>query len=212
HFLHPDLVHFSERLATLAAELDPLSAEGAWTERKVATVAVHYRGVELARRAKVAERARAHISASGFQPRDGLFTVEAWPPIGWDTGHAVLHVMRQRYGPTWSGGGRVVYLGADPTDEDAFRVLAGLGATLRINGADSLTFADRWLPNVDAARALLEWGAGRPGWEGAVRCCGSGGRRGGCGGAPPPRHPPRWPRNQFSTRTRTRCPSTYSEA
>src|SRR5262245_535886 len=165
HFLHPDLVHFGERLATLAAELDALSAEGAWTERKVATVAVHYRGVELARRAKVAERARAHISAAGFQPRDGLFTVEAWPPIGWDTGHAVLHVMRQRYGPTWSERVRVVYLGADPTDEDAFRVLAGLGARCRTNGADSLTFADRWLPNVDAARAMLEWLAARAALE-----------------------------------------------
>jgi trehalose 6-phosphate synthase/phosphatase len=161
-FRHPELVHFTDRLATLAAELGALSAEGAWTERKEATVAVHMRGVEPARRDAVAQQARQHISAAGFQPRDGFFTVEAWPPIGWDTGQAVLQVMRQRYGPAWSENVRVAYVGADPSDEDAFRVLAGLGATVRVGSADSLTVADRWLPNAAAVQALLEWLAERP--------------------------------------------------
>jgi trehalose 6-phosphate synthase/phosphatase len=57
---------------------------------------------------------------------------------------------------------RIIYLGDDQTDEDAFRVLAGLGVTFRIGTADSLSLADRRLPNVDAVQSLLEWLASRP--------------------------------------------------
>jgi trehalose 6-phosphate synthase/phosphatase len=161
-FRHPDLVHFTDKLAALAAELDHLAVDGAWTERKGATLTVHYREVDPARRPGVAERARALIAAAGFQPRDALCAVEARPPIGWDKGQAVLHIMRQRYGPAWSETVRIIYLGDDQTDEDAFRVLAGLGATFRIGTADSLSLADRRLPNVEAVEALLEWLAVRP--------------------------------------------------
>ena len=84
------------------------------------------------------------------------------PPIGWDKGQAVLHIMRQRYGPAWSERVRIIYLGDDLTDEDAFRVLAGLGVTFRVGSADSLSLADRRLPNVEAVQALLEWLAERP--------------------------------------------------
>jgi trehalose 6-phosphate synthase/phosphatase len=160
-FRHPDVAHFADKLAALATELDALSVEGAWTERKDATLTVHYRGVEAARRAQVAEEAGRLIAAAGFQPREGLCAVEARPPIGWDKGQAVLHIMRQRYGPAWSERAAVIYLGDDHTDEDAFRVLAGLGVTLRVGSADSLTLADRRLPNIDAVRALLEWLAAR---------------------------------------------------
>jgi trehalose 6-phosphate phosphatase len=160
-FRYPDLVHFRDKLVALATELEALAEDGARIHRKEATITVDYRGVEPPRRGAVVERARAQIAAAGFQPRDGLFAVEARPPIGWDTGQAVLHIMRQRYGPAWSERVRVVYIGADPSDEDAFRVLAGLGATVRVGSADSLTLAERWLPNVEAARALLEWLAGR---------------------------------------------------
>ena len=161
-YRHPDLVHFTDKLAALAGELDPLATVGARTERKLATLSVHYRGVEPARRAAIVERARAVITAAGFQARDGLCTVEARPPIGWDKGQAVLHIMRRRYGPAWSVQARVIYLGDDHTDEDAFRVLVGLGITVRVGGADSLTLAERRLPSVEAVQGLLEWLASRP--------------------------------------------------
>jgi trehalose 6-phosphate synthase/phosphatase len=161
-FRHPDLSHFIDRLNNLADELDGLAEQGAWTERKQATLTVHYRHVDPARREAVIERARTLIIGAGFQPRDGIDTVEARPPIGWDKGQAVLHILRQRYGPAWSEHARIIYLGDDQTDEDAFRVLAGLGVTFRVGSADSLTFADRWLPNVAAVQALLEWIANRP--------------------------------------------------
>ena len=161
-FRHPDLPHLTDKLAALADELDALMAEGAWVENKGFTLTVHYRRVEPERRAAVVERARTIIAAAGFQPRDGILAIEARPPIGWDTGQAVLHIMRQRYGPAWSEEVRVIYLGDDDADEDAFRVLAGLGNTFRVGSAESLTLAERRLLNVDAVQALLEWLASRP--------------------------------------------------
>jgi trehalose 6-phosphate synthase/phosphatase len=161
-FRHPDLPHFTDKLAALANQLETLASEGAWVERKGATLTVHLRNADLQQRPALAARVRASISAAGFQPRDGLLAVEARPPIGWDKGRAVLHIMRQRYGPAWSEQVRVIYLGDDHTDEDAFRVLAGLGITFRVGSLDSLTLADRALPNVDAVQALLEWLAARP--------------------------------------------------
>jgi trehalose 6-phosphate synthase/phosphatase len=87
--------------------------------------------------------------------------VEARPPIGWDKGRAVLHILRARYGPAWSERVRVVYVGDDETDEDAFRFLAGLATTFRVGSADTPTAAARRLSDVDAVRALLDWLASR---------------------------------------------------
>jgi trehalose 6-phosphate synthase/phosphatase len=161
-FRHPDVVHFVQKLDDLADELDRLSVDGVWTERKTATLTVHFRDLEPARRPALIERVRALIGAAGFQPRDALCAIEARPPIGWDKGQAVLYIMRQRYGPNWSERARILYLGDDQTDEDAFRVLAGLGVTFRVGSADSLSLADLRLPNVEAVQALLEWLAARP--------------------------------------------------
>jgi len=161
-FQHADLVHFTEKLEALAADLDRLAVTGAWTERKAATLTVHYRDLEPARRPAFVEQARALITAAGFQLREALCAIEARPPIGWDKGQAVLYVMRQRHGPNWSERARIIYLGDDQTDEDAFRVLAGLGISFRVGSADTLSLADRHLPNVEAVQALLEWLAERP--------------------------------------------------
>jgi trehalose 6-phosphate synthase/phosphatase len=161
-FHHPEVRHFTAKLLALAAELDAFAAAGAWIERKGATLTVHVRGVEPSQRAAVLVEARALIATAGFQPRDGLWAVEARPPIAWDKGQAVLYILRQLYGPSWSERVRVVYLGDDHTDEDAFRVLAGLGTTFRVGPVDALTLADRHLPSVEAVGALLEWLAARP--------------------------------------------------
>jgi trehalose 6-phosphate synthase/phosphatase len=161
-FRHPDLPHFSDRLASLADALDAALAPGAWVERKGATLTVHVRQVPVAERPPLVERLRRMISAAGFQARDGLCAVEVRPPIGWDKGQAALHILRQWYGPAWSECARVIYVGDDQTDEDAFRVLAGLGATLRVGRADSVTLAERRLPDVAAVEALLAWLAERP--------------------------------------------------
>ena len=161
-FRHKDLDHYKARTATLAEELSDLTVSGAWTEQKGATLTFHYRAVESDQQARLAEQARAIITEGGFQARDGHKAVEARPPIGWDKGQAVLHIVREVYGPSWSENVRVLYIGDDQTDEDAFRVLAGLGITFRVGSAEAPTHARRRLPNVDAVEALLTWLASRP--------------------------------------------------
>jgi trehalose 6-phosphate synthase/phosphatase len=160
-FQHPDLPHFIGKLAVLAADLEMRLATGAWIERKGATLTVHLREVTARERPALVERLREAVATAGFQARDGLHALEVRPPIGWDKGQAALHILRHWFGPAWSERVRVIYVGDDQTDEDAFRVLAGLGVTFRIGSADSLTLADRRLPNVRAVEALLRWLADR---------------------------------------------------
>jgi trehalose 6-phosphate synthase/phosphatase len=161
-FRHQDLDHYKARTTTLAGELEALAVPGAWTEQKGATLTFHYRSVDGAKQGRLAEQAHEIITNAGFQARAAHKAVEARPPIGWDKGQAVLHIVRSLYGPTWSERMRVIYIGDDQTDEDAFRVLAGLGITFRVGSAEFPTHATRRLPNVDAVRALLAWLAQRP--------------------------------------------------
>ena len=69
----------------------------------------------------------------------------------------MLHILRARYGPAWSESVRTVYVGDDHTDEDAFRVLSGLGITFRIGPSDAPTLAQRFLPSVESVQDLLSW-------------------------------------------------------
>ncbi len=161
-FVHEDLVHYRDRSAELARELEKLAVDGAWTEAKGPTLTFHYRAVPEKLRASFIREAHEIISAAGYQPRDAHSAVEGRPPIGWDKGRAVLHILRQRYGPAWSEQVRVIYAGDDETDEDAFRLLAGLATTFRIGGADVPTAATRRLRDVAAVQSLLEWLTRRP--------------------------------------------------
>jgi trehalose 6-phosphate synthase/phosphatase len=161
-FEHPDLPHFSERSRQLADELRKEPEPGVWVEEKGASLTVHYRRAELDRHADIAERAHKTIREAGFQARDAICAVEARPPIGWDKGRAVLHLLRERHGPDWSERYRVVYVGDDDTDEDAFRLLLGLGVTFRVGRAERPTLATRRLPNLEAVETLLRWIADRP--------------------------------------------------
>jgi trehalose 6-phosphate synthase/phosphatase len=161
HFVHEDLVHYRERAKELARALKGCEVDGAWTEAKGPTLTFHYRAVPENRRAEIVEEVRSIINSAGYQARSAHCAVEARPPIGWDKGRAVLHILRSRYGPSWSEEVRVIYVGDDQTDEDAFRFLAGLASTFRVGSADTPTAARRRLPNVNAVQALLEWLARR---------------------------------------------------
>ncbi len=161
-FRHPDLSLYEERAGPLAAALGELCERGARVERKGATVTVDLSGVPRAERPRMAERAQVLITRAGFQARALPAGIEARPPIGWDKGQAVLYIARSRYGPTWSENVRLVYVGDDHTDEDAFRLLTGLGITFRVGSAETPTGARRRLPNIDAVRALVDWLARRP--------------------------------------------------
>ncbi|MFQ5698036.1 MAG: bifunctional alpha,alpha-trehalose-phosphate synthase (UDP-forming)/trehalose-phosphatase [Myxococcota bacterium] len=161
-FRHRDLFHYRERAEELASNLEEICPPGAWVEEKGASLTVHYRQAEPVEHARVAALARALIHDAGFQARPAHCAVEARPPIGWDKGHAVLHIMRGRYGAGWSERVRVIYAGDDVTDEDAFRALLGLGITFRVGGSEAPTLATRSLSDVSAVQTMLEWLAARP--------------------------------------------------
>lgn len=160
-YRHPDIAHYERRAVELVSELERIEAEGAWVEAKGASLTFHFREVEAEEHEALAEAARATIREAGFQARDALCAVEARPPIGWDKGHAVLHVLRSKYGPGWSESVRVIYAGDDETDEDAFRSLHGLGMTFRVGSATQPTRARRRLSDVHAVETLLRWIAER---------------------------------------------------
>jgi trehalose 6-phosphate synthase/phosphatase len=160
-FHHPDLAHYETAARALAQQLGAVALDGAWVETKGPTLTFHYRAVAEVQQTHLAARARAIIRDAGFQPRDAHAAVEARPPIGWDKGQAVLHLVRERYGPAWSSRVRVVYVGDDETDEDAFRALRGLGETFRVASPAKPTLASHRLHDVAGVQALLRWLAGR---------------------------------------------------
>ena len=161
-FRHQDLGHYASRTAALAQELEAVSSDGAWTEAKGPTLTFHYRGVPQAKRPKMIDEVVEIMSRAGYQARHAHAAVEARPPIGWDKGRAVLHLLRERYGPNWSESVRVIYVGDDLTDEDAFRFLAGLALTFRVGSAEAPTAALHRLSDVPAVQTLLEWIGSRP--------------------------------------------------
>ncbi|MEE8556672.1 MAG: bifunctional alpha,alpha-trehalose-phosphate synthase (UDP-forming)/trehalose-phosphatase [Myxococcota bacterium] len=160
-FHHEDLPQFETRTVTLATALEKVAIGGAWVEQKGATLTFHYRSVEEAAQERIAEEARARIREAGFDARDAHCAVEARPPIAWDKGQAVLHVLRARYGEEWAESIKVIYVGDDQTDEDAFRVLSGLGVTFRVGSSDTPTAATRAFSDVASVNALLRWLGGR---------------------------------------------------
>ena len=157
HFVHEDLTHYRHWAEDLAKDLERCAVDGAWIESKGPTLTYHYRSVPENRRSALIDDVRATINEAGYQARGAHCAVEARPPIGWDKGRAVLHVLRSCYGPSWSEDVRVIYIGDDQTDEDAFRFLSGLALTFRVGSADTPTAATRRLSDVDAVRALLSW-------------------------------------------------------
>lgn len=161
-FCHEDLIHYEKRTRTLATALKRIERDGAWTEAKGPTLTFHVRRVPLEQREELLAEARELILGAGFQARTAHAALEGRPPIGWDKGRAVLHLLRARYGPDWSERVRVIYVGDDQTDEDAFRFLSGLASTFRVGSAETPTTALHRLSDGDDVRALLDWLARHP--------------------------------------------------
>lgn len=163
HFLHEDVAHYQTRAEELAKQLSELEGNGAWIEQKGPTLTFHVRMLrDPQARLKIETEVRSRIIDAGFQARNAHDSIEARPPIGWDKGRAVLHILRNRYGPAWSETVRVIYVGDDRTDEDAFRFLQGLAMTFRVGRADTLTAARHRLADPNTVKALLQWIAKRP--------------------------------------------------
>jgi trehalose-phosphatase len=98
------------------------------------------------------------VERKGLRVTYGKLVVEGRPPVDWDKGSAVLHVLVERHGADWPSGVRVLYVGDDATDEDAFRALRGIGRSIRVGPEfEGPTLADYHLPDPDALLQLLRW-------------------------------------------------------
>jgi len=161
-FEHPEMEHYVVRLQRLAHSLRRLERSGAKIVMQRWLLAVYYAGVPSGRRDAVIERARTMITKAGFQVQNIRLGIEARPPVGWNEGHAIHHIVRERYGPNWSEKARILYIGCEAPNEDAFRMLRGLGITIRVGEAVTLTAATRQLPDSESVGVLLDWLAKRP--------------------------------------------------
>jgi trehalose 6-phosphate synthase/phosphatase len=161
-FYHREAQAHEGKAAALAREIVKLNVRGLWIDRKGPTLTVHYGGVQEADRPAIIERVRTLIARAGFQPREEHLSLDARLPIPWEDGDSILQIVRSRYGPTWSEGSRIIYVGADVTNESTFRRIGGVGIRFGVGSAYTLTAATRRLRRIDSVRALLDWIAKRP--------------------------------------------------
>lgn len=143
-----------QRAALDAAEQDGVEAAGRErTERKVATVAVHVRGLDDQEAAAIAHQLEvawtAHLGNAGLEIRhfDGGIEIRA---LGRNKGDAVREMARNS-----PSGSFVLYIGDDETDEDAFRALPANGVGIKVGPPEAPTGAQGRLPSCEAVRRFL---------------------------------------------------------
>jgi trehalose 6-phosphate phosphatase len=141
-----------EMLVRARALVQPLLALGARLETKVASLALHWRGLQSA------VSTRVHSAAlEAWEPFDGgeltLLPFDGGLEIrarGHDKGDAVRAVM------STSPGAVAAYLGDDTTDEDAFRAIRSHGLGVLVRKERRLTNARLWLSTPAEVTAFLE--------------------------------------------------------
>lgn len=136
---------FAGRLREIEAQLRAKLADiaGVFVERKMSSVAVHFRLVAEAQRPRVKEVVDAILSEHSEELKitPGKMVFEIQPKLDWDKGKAVLYLLealgldRDDVVP--------FYLGDDITDEDAFRALAGCGIGIFVGSANDPETANR---------------------------------------------------------------------
>ncbi len=143
-----DLAAVLGRIRTRTADL-----AGVVVEDKGLTAGIHYR---LLRRAHIDRLARIvheeiERRGTGLKATRGKKVFEIRPKVDWDKGRGTLEFL------SWLGTApdrRLIYIGDDRTDEDAFRALRRKGTTVRI-GAPAKSQAEFRLPGVSQVWALL---------------------------------------------------------
>lgn len=159
----------AEPVATLrrfVQQLDQgeLAAHGTWMEDKGASVSLHYR--EAADPADAGRWLRAEVLpravAAGLRTRDGKMILELIPPVDVHKGTALRALV------TAAGARRVLYVGDDHTDADAWRAMRAMRDAGEIEVAHCLLAdgpevddavrqaADSAVKGTDGVRVLME--------------------------------------------------------
>jgi alpha,alpha-trehalase len=147
----PTLDDVEKQLETLTKGID-----GAQIERKIFSIAVHYRNVAESDAPAVEAAVDAVINdREGLRKGHGKKVFEVQPDIDWHKGKAVLWLIDAL--KLDSSRAMPIYIGDDVTDEDAFKALqgTGLGVVVEVNGRASA--AEFQLADVDEVRQFLEW-------------------------------------------------------
>jgi trehalose-phosphatase len=153
HFVHPAAKHFAFDLARIKKDLSALRhIKGVLIEDKDYTLSIHYRLIP-ARRLKHFYNILYRTLRpwrKRFELTRGKKVFEIRPPVVWDKGKAVKWISRQLRAKEH----RLVYIGDDRTDEDAFRALQKKGMTIHVG--KGRTAAKTRLKNVSRVYRYLK--------------------------------------------------------
>ena len=136
-WVHPGAEECRAVLRSVLRRIRARSAgrDGVLVEDKGLTAGVHYRLLDPARVDWLMSVVLEEIGreAGSLRATFGKKVIEIRPNADWNKGRGVLEYIR------WLGpepGRRVVYIGDDRTDEDAFRALRGRGTTIVVGRAE----------------------------------------------------------------------------
>lgn len=143
-------------LADGAAALEAVMPRGARLERKLASLALHWRALpasaaeELARRARETWKPMVDGGALELLPFDGGLELRS---AGCNKQYAVKAVLSET-----AQDDAIAYLGDDITDEDAFRAVKPRGLGVLVRPAFRETEADVWLkPPEELVEFMRHW-------------------------------------------------------
>ena len=121
------------RLRRFVDAIDPgeLARRGAWMEDKGASVSLHYREAPDPRATGTWLRGEVQPAAlaAGLRTRDGKMILELLPDVDVDKGSALAAIVAD------AGARRVLYVGDDHTDADAWRAMREMVADARLDRA-----------------------------------------------------------------------------
>lgn len=157
-FIHPDAEAQREAVRAIAETLTRRAGtiRGMKVEPKRLSVAVHYREVTDEHRHDVENELARAIQAPGVSLKviHGLKVIEILPHVGWTKGQCALWI-RDRLLHELSAPVKVLYMGDDWMEEDAFEMLSGQALTVRVAPDDVPSRADyRLIDAVEVQRLL----------------------------------------------------------
>jgi len=135
------------------AERSARAINGLMIERKAFSTAIHYRNTPAEEVPKV-EVLVNELEADhpNLRVLRGKKVCEFQPRIDWNKGRAVALLAARLEVPLE----RVLYIGDDVTDEDAFRMIAGKGIGILVSETGHETAADYRLNDPDEVRTFLD--------------------------------------------------------
>uniref|UniRef100_T1GN82 Trehalose 6-phosphate phosphatase n=1 Tax=Megaselia scalaris TaxID=36166 RepID=T1GN82_MEGSC len=137
-----------------------LAKNGAWVEDKRVSLTYHYRDTPADQIEGQRLEAIRITESHGFRANQAHYAIEAKPPVNWNKGEAARFILEQKFGKDFAKDSnlRIVFAGDDTTDEDAMRVLQGIGKSFRIASDPKMeTYADFRLADQQLMTPLLQF-------------------------------------------------------